>query len=196
MLFLCLVRKGVGSLPHELGLHIASFLPHICTYDKEYKRLYQAFLEDGYILGPLLRITCVPTSSFNLIGGDLKVSAVGKITKVNVVSYYEYTPLSFSACKELLTLDTLKDRSNTFTHEGYTHKEWIKGYKSYELHLKGFREARIIEQDKNKRQLRELLEKKETMPTKSKKKLLEKIQALEKDLLALETKLQNITLYL
>jgi len=199
MLFLCLVKQGVKSVPHELGLLIASFLPHINT--DEYKRLYQAFLEDGYILGPLIK-KYTHANDFILIGGDLTVSVVGKITNVNIlISYNGFRPLTFCKSKELLTLDILKDRSILFTHEGYTHKEWMKGYKSYDLHMKAFREARMIEQDKSRRTLIDLLSKQDTMQTKggskkSRDKLLKKIETLKKDLLALENKLRNISLYL
>jgi hypothetical protein len=162
----------------------------------------------------MLRLDFVPASDKFVAIGKPSVTAAGKITKVKVLKYYDpvwdpLNPLRFEkAVHEVMKLDTLDQRKKTFSDPlAYTHEEWMAGYKTYALHLQGFREARLVEKDKKTRSLHLLLETKEKMDELTKRggrwetklactKRLSKIQRLEEELVVLEEKIVNMSLYL
>ena len=208
MCFLCMIKKGLGYLPHELGFLIASFLPDIGADEKKYKRLYRAFLEEGYILGPLIRLSTL-NGTYALIGTP-SVSAAGKIVKVKVIQYYsnDWNRLLFTFDKRMLSFDTLKKRDKKFANPlKATHEEWMEGYKTYEMQLRSFREANIIDSDKKNRALEQLQATKQQMiamqdigqrwgTKKSRDKLLYTIFCLTNELSLLEVKRMEMSLYL
>ena len=220
MMLLCMLKKKINPLPHELYLHIASFLPDILpdiggSGEQDYKRLYRLYLEAGYILGPLIRLNFDSAVDKFVAIGNPAVTAAGKITKVMYLQYFNpvWNPLTFQKAEhEVMKLDTLDQRKKTFTDPlAYTHEEWMAGYKTYALHLQGFREARLVEKDKKTRSLHLLRENKEKNDELIKRgfggiarpltksactKLLSKIQRLETDLVELEQKIAKMALYL
>ncbi len=208
MFLLCMIKKGFGYLPHELGLLLASFLPDIGEDEKKYKQLYKAFLEEGYILGPLIRLSTLG-ATYALIGTPT-VNGAGKITKVKVIQYYSdaWNRLTFSFDPKMMRFDTLKKREEEFENPfKTTHEEWMQGYKTYEMQLRAFREANLIEFDKKNRDLERLQATQQQMiaieasgrrwgTKKSRAKLLFTIFCLKNELSLLVVKRKKMSLYL